>query len=92
MDKIPTGVIRKIVLGTNPKDGLSFSIGQEIQKVGSGNKISLILEDENNYHRFGVVRYWIFFKTEKGEEVLWKSFSGVSVTIEYDINDKSKFI
>ena len=91
MDKIPTGVIRKIVLGTNPKDGLSFVVGNDRAK-DSGEKISLILEDENNYHRFGVVRYWIYYKDKKGTEILWKSFTSVPVTIEYDINDDTSFV
>jgi hypothetical protein len=90
MSKIPTGVIHKIVIGNDQLNGLVFRVGQEAIK-GSGNVVHLIIEDEGNYHLFGNVRYFVFYKTPAGEERLWKSYVGVPVGIEYETNSTKAY-
>jgi hypothetical protein len=80
----PTGKIRKIVLGTNPVQGLSFVVGNEVRR-GTGKIVSSIIEELNNYHKFGVVRYWVYYKDNGSDkEYVWKSFVNIPVLIEYD--------
>jgi hypothetical protein len=89
--KRPTGTIRKITLGTNPLMGLAFTVGQEAIK-GSGNTVSQIIEDTDNYYSFGTVRYFVYYKTKKGDEKLWKSFVEIPVIIEYDENGNEQYV
>jgi len=90
MDRTPTGVIRKIVIGLNPKDeGLAFSVGQRF-----GDKtITDIVEDLNQFHLFGCARFLIYAKIS-GESVtvLWKAFERVPVTLEYDLYSKETLV
>jgi uncharacterized protein (UPF0333 family) len=86
IQKTSRGIIRKITLGSNPlNEGFSYVVGKESIK-GSGNIISAIIEDENNYHLFGKIRYDIYHKINK-EERIWKSSVDIPVFIEYDSND-----
>ena len=85
MERTPTGVIRKIVVGHNPKDeGMAFVVGNRL-----GDKIITdIVEDINQFHIFGKVRFLIYVKINgKGEPLLWKGLDGVPVTIEYDLSN-----
>lgn len=81
MNRTPSGIIRKIVIGHNPKDeGLAFFVGQRF-----GEKIITdIVEDINQFHIFGRVRFLVYARTAEGTN-LWKAFDGVPVTIEYDL-------
>ncbi len=83
MERTPVGVIRKIVVGHNPKDeGMAFTINRPL-----GDKIvTSIVEDINHFHIFGRVRFLIYVKTIANGEQLWKALEGVPVTIEYDLN------
>ncbi len=93
MTNRPTGIIRKIILGQNPLNGLAFTVAK---KPGVGNiimlNISNIVEDSDHYHSFGVVRYYVYYKLEGGEERLWKSFSNIPVTIEYDTEGENNIV
>lgn len=91
MNKIPTGVIHKIVVGNDQLNGLVFKVGQEAIK-GSGNIVHLIIEDEAHYHLFGTVRYYVFYKTKDNVEKLWKSYIGVPIGIEYDTNNEKSYV
>lgn len=84
MEITPAGIIRKLVVGHNPKDeGLAFVVGNRIGK----NLITDIVEDINQFHIFGKVRFLIYVQVNgEGEKVLWKGLDGVPVTIEYDLN------
>ena len=43
------GLIRKIVVGKEPKDGMAYYIGM---RAGKG-EVSAILEDDRHLHKFG---------------------------------------
>jgi hypothetical protein len=84
MQRVPTGVIRKIIVGPNPKDdGLSYQLGN----FGKHLIITNILEDVNHFYLFGRIRYLIYVKEGiKAESKLWKALENVPVTIEYDLS------
>lgn len=93
MSNRPTGIIRKIILGQNPLNGLAFTVAKN---PGAGltpmSNVSQIIEDSDHYYTFGVIRYYIYFMNEKGIEILWKSFTNVSVTIEYDTEAENNLV
>lgn len=85
MEATPSGVIRKIIVGTNPKDdGLVFSVDQTF----GNNTITNIIEDVNDFFIFGSKSYLVYVKIkDKPGSVLWKKFERVPVTIEYDLSN-----
>jgi|Laugresbdmm110dd_1035094.scaffolds.fasta_scaffold25041_3 hypothetical protein len=90
MERTPAGIIRKIVVGHNPKDeGMAFVVGNKF-----GDKlITDIVEDINQFHIFGKVRFLIYVKINgRGEHMLWKSLDGVPVTIEYDLSQSEAIV
>jgi hypothetical protein len=80
--------IRKITLGENPlAGGMVFVVGKDAVSPSSGYIISSITEDTNNYVFFGITRYNVYIKLRKvgSDELLWKAFERVPVTIEYSL-------
>lgn len=75
------GLIRKIVVGRDPKDGMAYFVGM---KAGSGN-VSAILMDEEFLVRHGKVRYLVYIRNSEGNN-LWKSIHEMPCVIEYDLN------
>ena len=64
------GLIRKIVVGKDPKNG---------------GEVSAIVEDDRHLHKFGKQRYLIYIENEDGT-MLWKSIDEMSCVLEYDLN------
>ena len=50
------GIIRKIVVGKNPKDGMAYYIGM---RAGAG-RVSTIIQDERHLHKYGKTRYFVY--------------------------------
>jgi len=75
------GLIRKIVVGRDPKDGMAYFIGM---RAGDG-KVSAILMDEEFLFRHGKVRYLVYIRNNEGNN-LWKSIHEMPCVIEYDLN------
>ena len=75
------GLIRKIVVGKDPKDGMAYYIGM---RAGSG-KISAIIEDERHLHKHGKTRYLVYVE-QNDENMLWKAIDDISCLLEFDLN------
>jgi hypothetical protein len=75
------GLIRKIVLGKNPKDAMAYYVGM---RAGSG-EVSAIVHDEAYLHKFHKSRYLVYIQTEDGV-VLWKAVEDLPCVVEYDLN------
>jgi len=75
------GLIRKIIIGRDPKDGMAYYIGM---KAGSG-KVSAIVLDDRHLHKYGKNRYLVYLEREDGQ-VLWKSVDDMPCIVEYDLN------
>jgi hypothetical protein len=75
------GLIRKIVIGRDPKNGMAYYIGM---RAGEG-KVSAILEDQRHLSKFGKVRYLIYIEREDGN-LLWKAVDEMPCLIEFDLN------
>lgn len=75
------GLIRKIVIGRDPKDAMAYYVGM---KAGSGNVSAIVLDDEYLF-RYNRKRYLVYLQTDDGQ-VLWKSVDDMPCIIEYDCN------
>lgn len=76
------GLIRKIIIGQNPKNGMAYFIGMQAGE----SKVSAIVLDEGYLHRFKKTRYLIYLQEESGANVLWKSIDDMPVIVEFDCN------
>jgi len=75
------GLIRKIVIGRDPKDAMAYYVGM---RAGSGEVSTIILDDEHLY-RHSKKRYLIYIEKDDSQ-VLWKSVDEMPCIIEYDCN------
>lgn len=80
ISEIPSGVIRRIIIGMNPKDGMSFTAGQAMGPL----TICDIIKDKNYFYKFGKIRFLIYVMKAKGGKILWKEFIDMPLTVEYD--------
>lgn len=74
-------MIRKIIVGINPKDAMAYYIGM---RVGSMNIDSIVL-DEKVLIKHNIKRYLIYLTGQDGV-MLWKSIDSMPVVVEYDLN------
>ena len=75
------GLIRKIIIGKDPKDGMAYYLGM---RVGDGTVSAIILDGEY-LHKYSKIRYLVYVENEEGTN-LWKSVNDVPCIIEYDLN------
>ena len=75
------GLIRKIVVGRDPKNGMAYYIGM---RAGVG-EVSAILEDDRHLHKFGKKRYLIYIESYEGT-LLWKAIDEMPCMLEFDLN------
>ena len=76
------GLIRKIVIGRDPKDAMAYYIGM---RAGRGEVSAIILDDEHLF-RYGSKRYLIYLQEEDESQVLWKAVDNMPCMIEFDLN------
>jgi hypothetical protein len=75
------GVIRKIVVGPDPKNGMAYYVGMRVQN----GEISAIVFDDVTLHKHSVFRYVIYVSTDEGTEI-WKVIEGLPCLVENDLN------
>lgn len=75
------GLIRKIVIGHDPKDGMAYYVGM---RAGLGKVHSIILDDRHLY-KYSKTRYLVYIKTEE-DVLLWKAVDDMPCIVEYDLN------
>lgn len=76
-----TGIIRKIVIGPDPKNAMAYYVGM---KVSSG-AVSLIQLDDWAMSVKGIRRYLVYVSTDEGTE-LWKAIEEMPCIIEFDLD------
>lgn len=82
MEKIFTGTIRKLIVGTDPKNGMAFEVGKEFNTPEGILKITEIVEDQSHYYFFGNVRYLVYVDKPDKSNCVWKYFERMSVCVE----------
>ena len=73
-------MIRKIVIGRDPKDAMAYYVGM---RAGTGKVVSII-QDEAMLYKHGKNRYLIYIENEEGT-MLWKSIDDMPCILEYDL-------
>jgi hypothetical protein len=64
-----TGKIKKIIIGVDPKNGVIHAVGQQMRLTKDISiEVTDIVLDEDNYERFGNIRYLIWAKKSNEEE------------------------
>ena len=72
-------IIRKIVVGPNPKDAMAYYVGM---RAGRGT-VTVIMHDDEAFHRWNIRRYHVYL--EDGESTyIWKTVENQPVLIEYE--------
>lgn len=74
-------IIRKIIVGPNPKDAMAYFVGM---RAGEG-KVCAIIEDERAAFKHNIRRYNVFIE-DKDSTYIWKTVENQPVLIEYDCN------
>lgn len=75
------GLIRKIVVGKDPKDAMAYYIGM---RAGHGNVCAIVPDDEH-LHRHSKMRYLVYMEAEN-TQVLWKAIEDAPCIVEFDCN------
>ena len=73
-------MIRKIVIGRDPKDAMAYYVGM---RAGAGKVVSII-QDEAILYKHGKNRYLNYIENEEGT-MLWKSIDDMPCILEYDL-------
>ncbi len=76
------GLIRKIIIGKDPKDAMAYYIGMR----AGGGKVSTIVLDGEHLHKYNKKRYLVYMEDDDTSQVLWKSVNDMPCIIEYDCN------
>jgi len=76
------GVVRKIVIGRDPKNAMAYYVGMPLGKDG---KVCAIVHDDAHLHRYSKVRYLIYMENDQGQ-MLWKAVDDMPCIIEFDCN------
>ncbi len=75
------GLIRKIVIGRDPKDAMAYYVGM---RAGNG-KVAAIILDEAHLHHYSKTRYLVYLDVDDAQ-VLWKAVDDMPCILEYDLN------
>jgi len=76
------GLIRKIVIGRDPKNAMAYHVGM----AAGANTVSTIVFDEEHMHHTAKSRYLIYVSESSGVQVLWKTVDDMPCIVEYDLN------
>ena len=77
-------LIRKIIIGQNPKDAMAYYVGQ---RAGESIIDSIVL-DERCFVKYGILRYLVYIYNESEGTMLWKTIDDMPVLIEHDCDFK----
>jgi len=75
-------LIRKIVIGQNPKDAMAYYVGM---RVGD-SRIVVIEFNERGYYKNGERCYKIYIENPEHGTMFWKEIVNAPCIIEYDLN------
>jgi len=72
-------IIRKIIIGTDPKDGMAYFLGMR----AGGGEVAAIVMDAEHLARYQMKRYLVYIENDEGT-MLWKSIDNMPCIVEYD--------
>ena len=74
-------MIRKIVIGINPKDAMAYYVGMKVGNM----KVDSIVVDEKFLVVHNIRIYLIYLTSDEGV-MLWKTIEDLPVVVEYNLN------
>tara|TARA_R100001015_G_C4584156_1_gene140276 strand:+ start:430 stop:666 length:237 start_codon:yes stop_codon:yes gene_type:complete len=75
------GLIRKIIIGKDPKDAMAYYVGMR----AGGGKVSTIILDERHLAHYNKKRYLVYISIDDSQ-VLWKGIDDMPCIVEFDLN------
>ena len=75
------GLIRKIVIGKDPKNAMAYYVGMR----AGGGEVSTIVLDEKHLYKYGKTRYLVYIDIDD-TQVLWKGVDDMPCIVECDLN------
>jgi hypothetical protein len=75
------GLIRKIIIGKDPKNGMAYFVGM---RAGE-SRISAIVQDDAYLHKFDKSRYLVYTEGEEGTD-LWKIVEDMPCILEFNLD------
>ena len=75
------GIIRKIIIGQDPKDAMAYYVGMR----AGGGKVSTIILDERHLAHYSKNRYLVYISIDNSQ-VLWKAIDDMPCIVEFDCN------
>lgn len=72
-------IIRKIIIGTDPKDGMAYFLGMR----AGGGEVAAIVMDSEHLARYSMKRYLVYIENDEGT-MLWKAVDNMPCIVEYD--------
>jgi len=80
------GVIRKIVIGKEPKNGMAYYVGMPVgPSANPTGKVTAIVFDERHFHFSAKNRFLIYVETPEGSSI-WKVIDSMPTVVEMDLN------
>ena len=73
-------IIRKIIIGDNPKNAMAYYVGMSIGE----SEVCNIQFDERTFHMTGNICYVIYISTPDVGIMRWKKIDKCPVIVEYD--------
>jgi len=73
-------IIRKIIIGTDPKDAMAYYLGM---RAGGGTVCAIVLDGEH-LARYSMKRYLVYIEIDTEGTMLWKSIDSMPCIVEYD--------
>ena len=73
-------IIRKIIIGTDPKDAMAYYLGM---RAGGGTVCAIVL-DEKHLAKYSMKRYLVYIEIEAEGTMLWKCIDNMPCIVEYD--------
>lgn len=91
MNEAIRGNIRKLTLGTNPKDAKAVSVGTIIH--GLNSRIVEITRDRDYFIQTGKEKFLVYLENAQNVKYVWNEIIDIPVVIEYaDPKDEPKHI
>ena len=75
------GIIRKIIIGQDPKDAMAYYVGMR----AGGGKVSTIILDERHHAHYSKNIYLVYISIDNSQ-VLWKAIDDMPCIVEFDCN------
>lgn len=76
-----TGIIHKIIVGSNPKDGMAFAVGNFIESRQA--KVVEINRDHNFFKQTGKEKFYVLLENKENIKFVWNEITDMPTFVQY---------